>query len=374
LESWERGRKLIINISIYKFGEAVCEYEICKRLFLCLRLSPRLKRRLTILFVRHQYLKSVLYLNKGLNWPKFLSKVEIVESHIVPPRTEKARLSDYLPKIFVTISSRKGIKKAIKRGAVFIDGKPAETGRWVIPGQQIQLVELDVKPIQVFEFPFEVIYEDEHIAVINKPGGIEVSGNKFRTIQNALPYNLQYSNEADALKRFLPVHRLDAPTCGLLLVAKSKSARIHLGKQFEKKEIQKRYQGIVIGNIPEKGKIDLAIERKASRTRFEKVRQVESLKNKYLSLVDLFPETGRTHQLRIHLSKFGFPILGDKLYGEDGMILKGKGLFLCAVELTFEHPSTKKNITLKINPPPKFHNFMNGEKRRWDQYQSNLAD
>lgn len=249
-----------------------------------------------------------------------------------------------------------------------MDGEPATTGRWVSEGQLIQLIELDEKPAKIYEFELEVVYEDEYLAVVNKPSGIAVSGNKFQTVQNALPFNLQYSKEKDALKKFLPVHRLDAPTSGLLLIAKTKFARVHLGNQFEKKSIRKRYQAVAIGKMEASGKIDFPIENKSSKTEFRLVEQVPSLKNEWLSLVDLFPLTGRTHQLRIHLSKSGFPILGDKLYGKSGLILKGKGLFLCAVELTFAHPISNEKLTIKIKTPAKFHSFIKGEKRRWQKY------
>lgn len=294
--------------------------------------------------------------------------MEIIESHIVPPNTERIRLSDYLPKIFTTIPSKKGLQKAIKRGEVFVDGEAAETGRWVMPDMKIELRELDIKPTQIFEFPFEVVYEDEHLAVINKPGGIWVNGNRFRTVQNALPFNIKYSSQKDALKKLLPVHRLDAPTCGLLLVAKTRLAMAHLGRQFQNKTIQKRYQAVAIGKISQEGNINFPIENKPSQTEFRLVHQVQSLKNNWLSLVDLFPKTGRTHQLRIHLSESSFPILGDRLYGKEGLILKGKGLFLCAVELTFEHPFSGEEMNVQIKAPNKFREFMRREENMFEKY------
>ncbi|RMG81573.1 MAG: RluA family pseudouridine synthase, partial [Bacteroidetes bacterium] len=280
--------------------------------------------------------------------------MEILETHLVPPNTDRVRLSDYLPRVFVSIPSRKGLKKAIKRGQVWVDGAPAETGRWVVPGQKIELIAPDLPPPRIYHMALPVVYEDEHLAVVNKPGGISVSGNKFRTLQNALPAHLTPSTRPDALKKMLPVHRLDAPTCGLLLVAKTISARINLGQAFENQTVKKRYRAVTIGEMPASGVLDSPIDGKPARTRFERVSAVRSLKNGWLSTVDLFPETGRTHQLRIHLAQAGYPILGDKLYGPEGLILKGKGLFLCAVELAFLHPFSGEMLRLAIAPPPKF--------------------
>ena len=101
---------------------------------------------------------------------------------------------------------------------------------------------------------------------------------------------------------------------------------------------------------------------------YVRIKTVRSIKNDWLSLIDLFPLTGRTHQLRIHMSKLGFPILGDKLYGTEGLILKGKGLFLSAVELTFPHPKNNKTVNIKIDEPEKFEVFLNREERRWVKY------
>ncbi len=289
----------------------------------------------------------------------------IRETHIVPESTEKSRLSDYGINIFISFPSRKGIYKAIKRGEVFVNGETGSTGTWITPGAKIDLVDLQINPPKEFEISLKIIYEDEFIAVIDKPPGFEVSGNKYRTVENSLSHNIKKSSEPDALKWPRPVHRLDKPTSGLLIIAKTTSAQIDLGHQFENKKIKKRYRAVVIGKVDEKGFIDTPVNGLTAKTKFSPVRSVPSLKNKWLSLLDLHPATGRKHQLRIHLSEKGFPILGDKTYGVEGMILKGKGMFLCAVELTFTHPNTKKEINIKIDDPRKFRTFLDREKKRW---------
>ena len=205
------------------------------------------------------------------------------------------------------------------------------------------------------------------IALIHKPAGIVVSGNQFHTVQNALLHNLKVSKAVDAFKLPRPVHRLDHATSGLLLIAKTTSANIALSQQFENKTIQKRYQAVVIGKLAaDKGKIEQAIEGKIAVTKYE-VKQISpSLKTQHLSLLDLYPLTGRTHQLRIHLANLGHPILGDKLYHGTHPLLQGKGLFLCAVELSFEHPLNKKKMNFCMEAPNKFSYRMEQEKRRWE--------
>lgn len=279
-----------------------------------------------------------------------------------------SRLSDYAVGVFEAIPTRKGIKKAIKKGAIYVNGQVGTTGTWVEEGDEVVLYDLDESLPKVYEFDLPVVFEDDEVAVINKPGGIAVSGNFYKTVQNALPYNLTKSTAVDALRIPRPVHRIDAATCGLLLIAKTKSAHLHLSKQFEQKTIQKQYQAIVIGELPEQGRIETLIDSKPSTTIYERVKVVPSLKNTFLSFVNLYPVTGRTHQLRKHLAGINHPILGDKLYGKEGLILWKKGLFLCAVALSFRHPTTEKFLNIRIEAPNKFRTILEREARRYIKY------
>jgi 23S rRNA pseudouridine1911/1915/1917 synthase len=298
--------------------------------------------------------------------------VKVIESHVVPENIGEIRLQDYAPTIFISISSHQGMKKAIKKKMVLVDGVVASTGLWVKQGQRIELCDLELAPAKVYKLRFKVVYEDDHIAVINKPAGISVSGNLFRTVQNALPFNLKISSSKDALPVFRPVHRLDNPTCGLLLIAKTSQAIGSLGAQFEKRIVNKRYTAVVIGSLPDKGKIDMPVEGKEAVSSFKVIRRNNSIRNQSLSMVHLFPKTGRTHQLRIHMAGMGTPILGDKLYGSEGEILQKKGLFLSATGLQFTHPFTNEMMDLSIDPPYKFGRFMQMEEMRWEKYKEEL--
>ena len=200
--------------------------------------------------------------------------MKILQSHIVPPETPVERISEYARKIFPNIPSRKGIKKAILRNEILLNGKPVETGRWVQPGNQIEWVDLELKTPKILQLKLEVVFEDEHLAVINKPAGIIVSGNQFRTVENALLHNISKSNEKDGLRKPRAVHRLDSPTSGLLLVAKTALAHLKLSQQFEAKTILKKYQAIVIGEIKEEGILEKMIDGKTALTHFEKIKTV----------------------------------------------------------------------------------------------------
>lgn len=264
--------------------------------------------------------------------------------------------------------SKKGVKKAIKSGSIRLNNFKVEEGRYVKNGDTIQWFDLEIAPPKAYNLRLKIIYEDEDIAAIYKPAGILVSGNQFKTIQNALIDNISPSKKQDALPWPLPVHRLDFQTSGILLIAKTRTARVELGQCFEEKTIQKTYYALVIGTPEEKGKIATSINDKASLTYYERVTTVQSLKNGTLSLLKLTPKTGRKHQLRIHCQSIGHPILGDKIYGKEGDILKNKGLFLTATGIKLNHPITKKELSLKTEIPSKFERRLKNEQRRFNHY------
>jgi tRNA pseudouridine65 synthase/23S rRNA pseudouridine1911/1915/1917 synthase len=295
-----------------------------------------------------------------------LFTIKIIKTHIVSIINLTTRLNTYCEKIEI-LPSRKGIKKAISKGEILLNHKKVEGGRFLKQGDIIELVDLENTLPKTYHLRLSVIYEDDYIAVIKKPAGINVSGNKFKTVQNALMFNLNKSTQIDALPWALPVHRLDNQTQGLLMIAKTKTARVKLGQAFENKSIKKTYQAVVIGKPKKQDTIKLTIDGKHSITYYNLLKTVNSLKNGFLSLIELCPQTGRTHQLRIHCSKSGFPILGDKLYGKEGLILKHKGLFLCATELKFNHPITMVPLCFSIKTPHKFIQRLDNEERRYNQ-------
>jgi len=281
-----------------------------------------------------------------------------LEKHIAPTLPEPQRLSDYTVGIFQLISSRKGIKKAIKKGWITIDGQIGHSGDFIHGGEQIILnIEEDKKP--KLELNLEILFEDDHLAIINKPAGITVSGNKSYTIERALSHNLNISSQIDTLSDPEPIHRLDHPTSGLLLIGKTRSTTIALNKLFESRSVRKIYHAISIGHMPHKGVIESLIDNKPSKSTFTVIQSLSSNKFKQLNLVELHPHTGRRHQLRKHLTSINSPILGDPLYFINGLLLKGKGLYLHASSLEFEHPITRNTIKVKCELPKKFTKIFN---------------
>jgi len=280
--------------------------------------------------------------------------MQLTETHIVEKLEKPIRFQEYGVGIFNTIPTKSGIKKAIKKELIFIDGNVASTSKFISGGEKIEL--FDSEKSSTFErlkLDLEVLFEDDYLAVIYKPAGILVSGNKFVTIANGLTQNLKKSTLSDAVKP-QPVHRLDYPTSGLLLIGKTSAAITELGKLFEEKEIQKTYFAISIGKMNVKGIIDLPIDDKNSLTEYVVLETVISKRFEFLNLVKLLPKTGRKHQLRKHLLAIENPILGDKEYFLVDKILNGKGLFLHAATLDFLHPFTKEKVSISKELPKKF--------------------
>jgi len=276
--------------------------------------------------------------------------------------SKKIRLQEYGVGIFEALQTKSALKKAIKREAILIDGQIAKTSNWIEEGQLIELkASVSDRPKKIFNLKLQVIYEDDTLAVVEKPSGYPTNGNYFKTIENALPANLKVSSNADRLPYPQPVHRLDNPTSGLLLVAKTSSSKSLLSSAFEHHKVQKTYTAIAHGRFEEtSGVYETAIHQKESKTSYKVVQNLKRNGNNF-TLVELAPSTGRTHQIRIHLSESGHPILGDSAYGTENDTLNK--LCLHASGLKFSHPKTKEEMCFESPIPKRFLKFIKPKKQ-----------
>ena len=250
--------------------------------------------------------------------------------------------------------TKSALKKAIKKKFITVNDTIATSATLLNGGECISLcIPKEVSSNKKLDFQLNVLFEDDHLAVIHKPAGILVSGNRFKTIANALAQNIQLSNLPDATKP-QPAHRLDYATTGVLLVGKTSSSIRALNRMFEDKKVEKTYYAVTIGEMNDRGKITSEIEGKKSQSNYKLFESVSSKKFGKLNLVKLKPQTGRRHQLRKHLSSINNPILGDKEYGIENFILSGKGLYLHAYSLSFIHPFTNKQVYFKDELPQGF--------------------
>ena len=277
-----------------------------------------------------------------------------IQTHKVPKLSKPIRLQDYGVGVFELAFTKSALKKALKKDYITVNGALATSATFINGGETICLsIPENSIPKTKLIFKLNVLFEDEYLAVLHKPAGILVSGNSFKTIANALPQNLKWSSLTDATIP-QPIHRLDYPTTGLLLIGKTNSSIRALNTLFENKKIKKTYYAICIGDLQPKGKITSEIDGKQAQSNYKVKTRVVSKRFGMLNLVKLKPKTGRKHQLRKHLLSIKNPILGDKDYGIENLILKGKGLYLHAYSLKFTHPFTMEKVFVKDELPKRF--------------------
>lgn len=285
--------------------------------------------------------------------------------HQVKQVKPNTRIVDYCGKAIPILGSKSATKKAISAGRVLLNGKKATTANFIKVGDQIEVKGSGVSKIKKLDLEMPIVFEDDYMIVVNKPAGIAVNGNRYKTVENAVVGLAKKSRQNDALPRPVAVHRIDVPTKGLVLLAKTKTALIQLGKAFQNNQVKKTYFAVVHGQPPKNTTIQEAIGGKKAITQVQTVRVARSRVYQHLSLVELQPITGRTHQLRIHLNNQGHLIIGDKEYAQGQKTILGKGLFLCACRLSFKHPISGKDLDLEIALPARFGKLLEREDKRF---------
>jgi 23S rRNA pseudouridine1911/1915/1917 synthase len=284
--------------------------------------------------------------------------VSDIDCITVDPRGAGQRLDRYLS-AQVKWGSRSHVQRLIAAGCVHVEGRCAKPGTIVRAGQTIEVREgLPAVPagVEAEAIPLEVLYEDEYVMVINKPAGMVVHpapGHWQGTLVSALLHHWQGPPPGLDPARPGIVHRLDKDTSGVLLIAKDPATLADLGAQFRRREVEKQYVAFVWGHLrPATGTISEPIGRNpAHRMRMAVRRGGREAQTRFqvlehfgeMTLVRLWPRTGRTHQLRVHLAAMGHPILGDAVYG-GVRARRGRPLIarqaLHAEKITFRHPST----------------------------------
>lgn len=274
--------------------------------------------------------------------------------HQVPTAISPQRLQEYGVGLFDPIRTKSALKKALKKHQIKVDDKSGTTATIIKGGETIRFTPFtDKLPHKKLNLKLDVLFEDDYLAAIAKPAGIQVSGNSFKTIANGLAQNLKKSPQLDAVSP-KPVHRLDYATTGILLVGKTADSIRRLNKMFQDKEFEKTYYAVTIGYMESYGTLRQSINGKEAISNFETIATLDSPRFEKLNLVKLQPETGRRHQLRIHLADLENPILGDRDYSPTNLLLKGKGMYLHAFSLEFVHPFTGEQLELKAPLPERF--------------------
>lgn len=269
------------------------------------------------------------------------------------------QLSDY---------TRSQIQQWLKEDAVLLNNQPMKANYKVKSGEVFQIVipepvSLDLLPENL---PLDIVYQDEDVAVVNKPQGMVVhpsAGHPDGTLVNALLYHLKDLSSINEVIRPGIVHRIDKDTSGLLMIAKNDVAHEALAKQLKDKTSLRKYIALVHGNIPhDKGTINAPIGRsKSDRKKQAVIEEGKSAVTHFIvlerfgefTLVELQLETGRTHQIRVHMQYIGFPVAGDPVYGPR-KTLAGNGQYLHAKLLGFNHPRTGEQMVFEAPLPEIF--------------------
>ncbi|MFK8068000.1 MAG: 23S rRNA pseudouridine(1911/1915/1917) synthase RluD [Gammaproteobacteria bacterium] len=305
---------------------------------------------------------------------------------IIPESYDGWRLDRALAEMFSDYS-RSSLKSWILNGKVQIDQKRIRPTITVYGGEQ---VEIWVEPEQKIEWkaqniPLNIVHEDEDLIVINKPANLVVhpgAGNPDGTLVNALLY---YDQKLENLPRAGIVHRLDKDTTGIMVVARSLRAHTSLVDQLQTRTLKREYQAIVNGVVQSNGSIDAPIGRHPTqRVRMAVVENGKPAKTHY-RCESKFPahthlkvqlESGRTHQIRVHMSHINFPIVGDPVYGSRSKVYKElekdlvevlsnfKRQALHSTQLTLEHPATKEVLSWKTPLPDDMKNLINKLKNQ----------
>lgn len=293
------------------------------------------------------------------------------------------RIDAYMAEKYENIS-RVAIQRLIETGKILVNGKKVKASYKVQVNDKITMEEEKAVEIELKaqDIPVEIIYEDRDIIVVNKPKGMVVhpaNGNPDGTLVNAIMAICKdsLSGIGGEIRPGI-VHRLDKDTSGILIVAKNDKAHINLSEQIKEHKVKKTYIALVKGivkennatiNMPigrsEKDRKKMAVTKKGKEaiTHFKVLKRYD----KY-TLLEINIETGRTHQIRVHLSQIGYPIVGDEVYSKGKNEWNIKGQCLHAKSLDFKHPITNEDMHLEAKIPQYFEEILEELKEREKEY------
>ncbi|MBQ7741111.1 MAG: RluA family pseudouridine synthase [Eubacterium sp.] len=294
--------------------------------------------------------------------------------HTVKSENASQRLDKFLVS-FLEGFTRSAVQKIIDEGNVKLDGAPLSKNYKLKEGDEIEITIPDSKPLEVSgeDIPLDIVYEDTDLLVVNKPKGMVVhpaNGNYSGTLVNALLYHCGDSlSGINGVIRPGIVHRIDKNTSGLLVVAKNDLAHVGLASQIKDHSFTRAYEAVVYGNIKEdKGTITQPIGRNPN----DRKKMAVTLKNSknattHFEIIERFGdfthirctlETGRTHQIRVHMAYIGHPVAGDDVYGPKKVIKSLSGQCLHAKQIGFVHPRTGKYLEFESELPEYFTKFL----------------
>lgn len=276
--------------------------------------------------------------------------------------------------------SRNKIQKLINDNNILVNGKSVKASYIVRVDDLIECDFLYKEKIDILpeDIPLDIVYEDDDLLVVNKPSGMVVHpavGNYSHTLANALMYHCNNLSQVNGVIRPGIVHRIDADTSGLLLVAKNDMAHVDLAKQISEKSVKREYITLVDGVIKEdtatidapigrdvKNRKKMCVTADNSKDAITNIRVIERYKNSTLITCSLL--TGRTHQIRVHMNYIGHSVINDPVYGSKKLIDPLFGQMLHARKIGFVHPRTHEYMEFSCEPPEKFLDILEMYKNK----------
>lgn len=329
-----------------------------------------------IIFIKSKYdLYSAVYCRLRENMTRITDEREddadLTQEFEITPEDADKRLDVYLSEKLRV--SRSHVKNLVTGEYVTLNGKPVKAGQSLRAGDVIGVTEQEIRQLDLTpqDIPLDIVYEDDDIAVINKPQGMVVHpapGAYDNTLVNALLFRLKSLSSINGVVRPGIVHRLDKDTSGLLVVAKNDDAHLSLQAQIASKEAKRYYYALVDGVVTkDEGIIETYIDRsKKDRKVMAVSRDSGRLATTLYSVVERFDnytfmryelKTGRTHQIRVHSKHIGHPVVGDSVYGGSNKF-NLKGQLLHAFKLVLTHPRTKEIMTFEAPLPDYFEDVL----------------
>lgn len=290
---------------------------------------------------------------------------------------EGERLDKYLALIYEN-QSRSFFQKIIKENLVLVNGKAQKANYRISAEDTVSVTIPKAQEIEIVpeDIPLDILYEDEDVLVVNKPKGMVVhpsAGHYTGTLVNAVMYHCKESlSGINGAIRPGIVHRIDMDTTGALIVCKNDNAHVKIAQQIKEHSVTRRYRGIVNGVVKEDtGRIEgaigrhpverkkMAINEKNGKPAITHYKVLERFNNHTYMEFEL--ETGRTHQIRVHMASIGYPLLGDTLYGSGKNPYHLQGQTLHAMVIGFIHPSTGAYLEVEAPLPEYFQKLLKGK-------------
>lgn len=292
---------------------------------------------------------------------------------------EGKRVDGFLPKVIDDIS-RGYIQTLIEDGALEINGEIIKVKKYKLKlGDKLilRVPEATVLEVEAEDIPIDIIYEDQDVIIVNKAQGMVVHpapGNYNATLVNAIMYHTKDLSSINGVIRPGIVHRIDKDTSGILMIAKNNNAHNSLASQLKIHSITRKYYALVNGNVKEdsgtidqpigrnpKDRLKMAVVKKNSKEAITHYRVIERFSG--YTLVECSLETGRTHQIRVHMRYIGHPLVGDPLYGVKNCKIKHNGQLLHAKIIGFTHPRTGEYMEFDSELPEYFQKILNNLRK-----------